>query len=68
VCVDRLASRVDGLSSFGKAKPGAPPPPRPIAVAPMDEASAIPLASTERGTGKRWALQCQFKRPWLFKR
>ncbi len=68
VCIDNLASRVDGLTNLGKPKPGAPPPPKPQAIAPMDEATAIPLASTERGTGKRWALQCQYKRPWLFKR
>ncbi|MEO7326948.1 MAG: hypothetical protein ABI193_00110, partial [Minicystis sp.] len=69
VCIDSLASRVDGLTNLGKAKPGAPPPPKPAAIAaPMDEATAIPLASTERGTNKRWSLQCQHKRPWLSKR
>ena len=43
---------------------GPPPPPfvaRPVHHAAGVESQLLPMAATERGTGKRWALTCKLK-------
>jgi hypothetical protein len=61
LCIESLASRVDGLSSKPKTVGSkiTVPKPGPAGVA---DASAFPLAATERGTGRRWALSCKPRR------
>jgi hypothetical protein len=59
VCIEALAARVEGF--FSKSTP--PPGSKVVAPAPSSspsaEVSAIPLAATERGTGRRWGLTCK---------
>jgi hypothetical protein len=66
LCIEALASRVVGLAPRPKT-PGAraePPAPAPAAASSSAlEATAIPLAATERGTGRRWGLTCKQRRP-----
>ncbi|MEO5727966.1 MAG: hypothetical protein ABI134_24450 [Byssovorax sp.] len=60
VCIEALASRVDGLSSRPKTpdRKVAVPAPAPVSSSASDP-TAIPLAATERGTGRRWGLTCK---------
>ena len=60
VCVEALASRVVGLAPKPKTPGARVEPPAP---ASEPEAAAIPLAATERGTGRRWGLTCKQRRP-----
>jgi hypothetical protein len=66
LCIEALASRVDGLSSKPKTPGGKVEVPRPSPSAATTSADAasisIPLAATERGTGRRWALSCKPRR------
>ena len=59
LCIDALASRVDGLSSKPKAPGRKIEVPRPGPASTSPDAAAIPLSATERGTGRRWALSCK---------
>ena len=59
LCVEALASRVDGLSSKPKTPGAKVTAPKPGPAAAIADAAAIPLAATERGTGRRWALSCK---------
>lgn len=54
VCVEGMASRMDG--TFARAGGAATPSP-PASQRDMD-AGALPLAATERGTGRRWLFRC----------
>ena len=62
LCIEGLASRVDGLSSKLKTPEAKIAPPKPAPAASIADAAAIPLAATERGTGRRWALSCKPRR------
>ena len=60
VCIEALASRVDGLSSRPKAPDRKVAVPAPALVSSSaSDPTAIPLAATERGTGRRWGLTCK---------
>jgi hypothetical protein len=59
VCIEGLASRVDGLSSKPKTLGNKVTVPKPGPAAGAVDPAAIPLAATERGTGRRWALSCK---------
>lgn len=59
LCIEALASRVDGLSSKPKTPGAKVTAPKPGPAAAIADAAAIPLAATERGTGRRWALSCK---------
>jgi len=61
LCIEALASRVDGLSSKPKTPGSKAVVPRPTPASPTTAAdpTAIPLAATERGTGRRWGLTCK---------
>ncbi|HVY47791.1 MAG TPA: hypothetical protein VHB21_18010, partial [Minicystis sp.] len=53
-CVEGLATRIDGVLTKTRAPAKAP--------VRIDDATALPLAATERGTGRRWALRCALVR------
>ena len=64
VCIERMASR--GGPFYPPAGKGAGPTPKPLTAPPgrkggIDDATAIPLAVTEKATGRRWGLACVLK-------
>jgi hypothetical protein len=59
VCAEAMAARMDGTLAIDK-------PAAPASAAPKDKPTfdtAIPLAATERASGKRWGLRCTKRGP-----
>lgn len=55
MCVDTIAARMDG--TFSRSNGPTPAPPPPPSARDLDP-PLLPLAATERGTGRRWAFRC----------
>ncbi len=62
LCIEALASRVDGLSSTPKTPGSKVLVPRLGPASASADLTAIPLAATERGSGRRWGLTCKAHR------
>lgn len=68
LCIESMASRVDGLAPRPKTPGSKPAPlsaaasPKPSAAGSVTDPTAIPLAATERGSGRRWGLTCKPRR------
>jgi len=56
VCVEAMASRVDGLIALAGTKAGTAP--SSAARAAPSSFSALPLAATDVSSGRRWLLKC----------
>jgi hypothetical protein len=67
-CIEALAVRSEAFFAL-ETKPAQPGPARPLTTVPArgakgatSQEGAIPMAATEKQTGRRWGLQCKIRR------